>query len=155
MSSHAPGAVRTLRAWLRRPRIATTGAILVGLVGVVELALGHPWRGGFFTLWAAYQVWEVRRGTPGVWQWWPGGPEGITIPGLTPWAVPRGSAAGVGPARTVSPLVDERHLMLSTRRLWWAALVLASLTTGCTKESDMTPSETPPVSSTPTLFAPA
>jgi len=39
--------------------------------------------------------------------------------------------------------------MLSTRRLWWAALVLASLPAGCAKETTTTPSETPAVSSTP------
>ena len=39
--------------------------------------------------------------------------------------------------------------MLSTRRLWWAALALAALTTGCSKEPVTTPSETPAASNPP------
>lgn len=38
--------------------------------------------------------------------------------------------------------------MLSTRKLWWAALVLAPLTVGCSNEPAATTSDTPAVSNT-------
>lgn len=70
----AVGYLRRIRAWLLRPRIKLSIAAVIAILGLLDVLFGHPVQGILFLIWSPVMVWEVRKGTPGAREWWPGGP---------------------------------------------------------------------------------